>query len=998
MVFVISLMFIVLFFSIQKTDAALCGDNTNGCAINPYNECDFTEIDCVDMYGGSRWAISYGDSTTGCWSGKCCGDDSGEYYNSRVCDNSYACSTSTSDRACCNSSSDCAHNGCYSSGSTSHDVDGDGDFDYCSSGRWYDCSSSSQCKAGQYCSSNDCLPCPCTSGACCDGCLYITAVSNTICRASAGVCDVAETCTGGSPLCPGDSYAANGTSCGTCKTCNSGLCNTTPADDSACGTIDCDGLDVTCRNYNDLTTSRCEGFGDCKDANTADCTSYINNDGTTCRASAGVCDVAETCSGGACPTDVGKGTSYTCAEGSFAGSNGVCQSSRTNTYCSIADRSTCTGTTWTEYQYASISGYVWWTNSWQNNSASIYCSSALATSCSGQQPQGSVKGCAVGSNTCNVNGTVVNVGSPCGGGENSRCVSGICTNLCSNTIDDDGDGYIDGQDLNCGGCQQCISGTCCNTLTGCFETSEIGCRASAGVCDVAEYCNGTLATCPGDVFKSNTTICDSTALYDYCNSVCQKRKTVYKCTGASAVCGTTNPGYAYASVTNGKVCSSGNEENVSASIYCSRTDVCSEGDCSGTKYYHSCDPGGDPTGCDGGVMYYTYLQTVYASTGYTLTSTCGTTGTTPCRSGGNCDPAEYCVAGGTCATDTVCGTGTYNSGSCVADTCNYSPPDCTESGTYTYGCGTGTCSRETDTTPLTSCGTGLVCVGGSCTTTTTNPLDKILPSGNITISESVATGINQAMGTPDGAVTISSGTLNLINGGYLIFGTKVILSGGHVILDGGGIIGWGDRTSTDRVAKICVQDADKDGYWVGAGVLANSAGNCATDYYPVDGSNLNDPNMHYKGDCNDGNGSYWYNGYADSDGDGYGSTWGCNNGVTNNLDCYDNNKDAKPGQTEYFNVDRGDGSFDFNCNTTIEYQYSEPTLNQCYNTVNGFSFIKRFGNTEYYQYCSYDRCGYKWIGSTNFVVHYGSGGVDPVTGCKEPFSGVTLNTRAAYRH
>ena len=50
-------------------------------------------------------------------------------------------------------------------------------------------------------------------------------------------------------------YPAAGTTCGTCKACNGvGLCNIKPEDDTACGTIDCDSLDTTCIDYNDLTT------------------------------------------------------------------------------------------------------------------------------------------------------------------------------------------------------------------------------------------------------------------------------------------------------------------------------------------------------------------------------------------------------------------------------------------------------------------------------------------------------------------------------------------------------------------------------------------------------------------------------------------------------------------------------------------------------------------------------------------------------------------------
>ena len=35
--------------------------------------------------------------------------------------------------------------------------------------------------------------------------------------------------------------------------------------------------------------------------------------------------------------------------------------------------------------------------------------------------------------------------------------------------------------------------------------------------------------------------------------------------------------------------------------------------------------------------------------------------------------------------------------------------------------------------------------------------------------------------------------------------------------------------------------------------------------------------------------------------------------VTNSDDCYDGNANAKPGQSSYFSSNRGDGSYDYNC-------------------------------------------------------------------------------------
>lgn len=73
-------------------------------------------------------------------------------------------------------------------------------------------------------------------------------------------------------------YVAAGTTCGTCKSCNGvGLCNIKPEDDVACGTIDCDGLNTSCIEYDDLTSKRCSALGVCKPANNAaSCTAFTN--------------------------------------------------------------------------------------------------------------------------------------------------------------------------------------------------------------------------------------------------------------------------------------------------------------------------------------------------------------------------------------------------------------------------------------------------------------------------------------------------------------------------------------------------------------------------------------------------------------------------------------------------------------------------------------------------------------------------------------------------
>lgn len=60
--------------------------------------------------------------------------------------------------------------------------------------------------------------------------------------------------------------------------------------------------------------------------------------------------------------------------------------------------------------------------------------------------------------------------------------------------------------------------------------------------------------------------------------------------------------------------------------------------------------------------------------------------------------------------------------------------------------------------------------------------------------------------------------------------------------------------------------------------------------------------------------------YTDNDRDGFGDATAPKQAcevptgfVSDNTDCYDKNDDARPDQTEYFPTDRGDGSFDYDC-------------------------------------------------------------------------------------
>jgi len=152
----------------------------------------------------------------------------------------------------------------------------------------------------------------CDGGACCNADCTFTA-GGTVCRPEAGVCDDAESCTGGSALCPpdvfnvGDVCRASAGVCDVAESCNgSGVA--CPPDGFAPGT-------QVCR----ASVGSCDVAENCTGSAAACPPDGAVAAGTVCRPSAGACDVAETCSGAPsdCPADalVAAGTECRAAAG-----------------------------------------------------------------------------------------------------------------------------------------------------------------------------------------------------------------------------------------------------------------------------------------------------------------------------------------------------------------------------------------------------------------------------------------------------------------------------------------------------------------------------------------------------------------------------------------------------------------------------------------------------------------------------------------------------------
>jgi hypothetical protein len=184
-------------------------------------------------------------------------------------------------------------------------------------------------------------------------CAYELRAAGSACRPAAGVCDVEETCTGSTGTCPANAHKPAGTACtddgNACTTdvCNAaGGCEHPPvAVGAACGTGRvCNGSAACVEGCWIAGAYYAPGAsnpaGPCQVCNPAQSTSSwsFKTVGTVCRAAAGPCDVAETCTGSSaqCPGDGSAANGLVCGADSAiswgsceGGSAGTCSQSGT---------------------------------------------------------------------------------------------------------------------------------------------------------------------------------------------------------------------------------------------------------------------------------------------------------------------------------------------------------------------------------------------------------------------------------------------------------------------------------------------------------------------------------------------------------------------------------------------------------------------------------------------------------------------------------------------
>jgi hypothetical protein len=440
---------------------------------------------------------------------------------------------------------------------------------------------------------------------CCTSTCTFRTAGNT-CRATAGICDVAETCTGSTATCPADGFVSAGTEC----RASGGECDVAEACTGSAAACPSDGKQPNGTGCTDdanvCTTDTCNGISNL-------CQHPAGNAGTPCRGAVDICDVAETC----------DGASTVCPADAFEPSTTVCRSSAGE--CDVAD--TCTGS---------------------------------GASCPGDAKQPGGTGCTDDGNACTAD-VCDGAGDLCqhpagNAGALCRAAAGICdvAEVC-----DGASSSCPADALMPGGTECRASAGACDVAEACdgsndacpsdvFLPSSTECRATAGVCDVAESCTGSGPACPADDLVTAGTECRAAA------GVCDVAES---CTGSNATCPTDD------FVADGTECrpSAGD---------CDMADVCTggEADCPADSVAgafvvcratagacdvaENCD--GVNTACPADSVSGAFVTCRTAAGPCDVTENCDGTGTdcpadvkepssTSCRaSGGVCDVAENC--------------------------------------------------------------------------------------------------------------------------------------------------------------------------------------------------------------------------------------------------------------------------------------------------------------------------------------------------------------------
>ncbi|MFO0758037.1 MAG: DNRLRE domain-containing protein [Byssovorax sp.] len=188
------------------------------------------------------------------------------------------------------------------------------------------------CNDGHACTGND----ACQNGTCA-GALV---AAGTVCRASTGACDPAESCTGAAADCPADAKSAAGTVC----RASAGVCDVAETCNGASAACPADGFAsaaTVCR----ASAGACDLAENCTGSSAACPADGFAPAGTSCRAAANECDLAESCTGASisCPADSVKAAGTACSTDGNSCTTDACNGTVGAPACSHAAILGCQG-------------------------------------------------------------------------------------------------------------------------------------------------------------------------------------------------------------------------------------------------------------------------------------------------------------------------------------------------------------------------------------------------------------------------------------------------------------------------------------------------------------------------------------------------------------------------------------------------------------------------------------------------------------------------------
>lgn len=336
--------------------------------------------------------------------------------------------------------------------------------------------------------------------ACCDPVTCRIRARFQVCRPAAGVCDVAEQCSGSSPNCPPDLFMSSNTICRQ----SGGECDLTEY---------CTGNAAACPTDRATIQNVCRpsiGICDVDDVCSGQRTCGLNRVlspalGMVCRPSTGQCDVAETCSGtDVCPPnafrpigsacDDGNNCTMpdTCGAGGICGGPNVCMCRRA-TDCD--DKNACTVDSCEGSE--AVPGKCTYTPA----ASGVVCRPAesmcdVAEVCDGSSQRCPVDGVAQASVVCRPSVGMCDVAERCSGTSPACPMDSFlpATTACRPAV-----ALCDAAEMCSGGSAECPPDTL-------VERGEV-CRAAKSECDVVERCDGLSTQCPPDVFALNGGSC-----------------------------------------------------------------------------------------------------------------------------------------------------------------------------------------------------------------------------------------------------------------------------------------------------------------------------------------------------------------------------------------------------------------------------------------------------------------------------------------------------------